>query len=697
MGMLTALSYLLLFQLCGNRIVTFLLRREAGAVRLLMGSVLGLVMTEIFPATAAMLTGFNITAHIIALALAIAAALPCIVLSRRKGKERSHKGEITTEKRGFDKKQLAGLLGMGAVWLFFCFLVLRGFRYQDGGIYSGQATYGDMSMHLGFITSIASQGSFPPEYSILPGTMLSYPFLSDSLSSSLYLLGANLRMAYCIPMFIAAAQVMGGFYIFALGWLKKPAKAVTAWVMFFFNGGFGFIYFMRPGGLGDIMNGFYQTPTNDIQHGIRWVNVLVDMMLPQRGTLFGWAILFPGLYILYRGVFQREQKYFIYAGVLFGALPLVHTHSLLFAGIASLVWMIASLPKRRSVLWLRAEKLMILTWTGLFSVLLHFAFKNNMKNSRVWLYLGCGIVLLLLCLTVFKLIRYIYRGGLKPLFFRWGLLLLTTAGLALPQLFFWTFSQVVGGDFLQGCINWANSFEPYITFNIKNIGFPALLLPFAMWKSKRMDFVKFLPAAVCWAIAECIRFQPNEYDNNKLLYPAYALICCLCGGFMIDAIGCIKRRPMRITAALTAAALCMTSAVLTMAREVNSSYELFAESRLELCRFVETLEPDAVVLTSTRHNNEIAALTGRNIVCGSSAYLYYHGLDYEEAERAVEYMYRYPVENRELFEKYSVDYVMISDHERESCGADEKIFASRYECVYNKDGVLLYRVGRLKA
>ena len=66
---------------------------------------------------------------------------------------------------------------------------------MDGALYTGQCTYGDMAMHLSFITSIAGQQTFPPEYNLLPGTPVSSPFLCDSVSSSLYLLGTPLRWA----------------------------------------------------------------------------------------------------------------------------------------------------------------------------------------------------------------------------------------------------------------------------------------------------------------------------------------------------------------------------------------------------------------------------------------------------------------------------------------------------------------------
>ena len=36
-----------------------------------------------------------------------------------------------------------------------------------------------------------------------------------------------------------------------------------------------------------------------------------------------------------------------------------------------------------------------------------------------------------------------------------------------------------------------------------------------------------MPGLLLWLLAELVVFQPNEYDNNKLLYPAFAFLCCV--------------------------------------------------------------------------------------------------------------------------------------------------------------------------
>mgnify|MGYP000090314337 CR=1 FL=1 len=78
----------------------------------------------------------------------------------------------------------------------------------------------------------------------------------------------------------------------------------------------------------------------------------------------------------------------------------------------------------------------------------------------------------------------------------------------------------------------------------------------------------------------------------------------------------------------------MLSAVLTIGRESIAGYCLYGDSQLKAAEYIyENSEPEDTVLTDMRHNNEIAALTGRNIVCGSTSYVYFTGSITPSAKR----------------------------------------------------------------
>ena len=183
--------------------------------KLTLGSVCGSVLAIWSPIPFSFVLGFSALSHLIAALIGL--ALPVILRPRF--------SENISEIISSEWKTHRSFL----LFLFFPFFALcvyllltHTLRGIGGALYTGQCTFGDMAMHLGFITSIAQQGIFPPEYSILPGERLCYPFLCDSVSSSLYLLGTPLRAAYLIPALFALAQVFCGFYLLAGSVCHRP-------------------------------------------------------------------------------------------------------------------------------------------------------------------------------------------------------------------------------------------------------------------------------------------------------------------------------------------------------------------------------------------------------------------------------------------------------------------------------------------
>ena len=52
--------------------------------------------------------------------------------------------------------------------------------------------------------------------------------------------------------------------------------------------------------------------------------------------------------------------------------------------------------------------------------------------------------------------------------------------------------------------------------------------------------------------------------------------------------------------------------------------------------------------TDKRHNNSIASLTGKNIVSGMGAFLYFHGIDTSERNNEVRIFYEAPLQNMDI-------------------------------------------------
>ena len=596
--------------------------------KLTLGSVCGSVLAIWAPIPFSFVFGFSSLSHLIAAVFGLA----LLVILRPRFSENI--SEIISSEWRTHRSFL--------LFLFFPFFALcvyllltHTLRDIGGALYTGQCTFGDMAMHLGFITSIAQQGIFPPEYSILPGERLCYPFLCDSVSSSLYLLGTPLRAAYLIPALFALAQVFCGFYLLAGSVCHRRSAALLSFVLFFLNGGFGLIYFFKDHNFYELFTGFYHTPTNLTDKNIRWVNVIVDMLLPQRATLFGWAVLFSILFLLFLAVFREKHTLFLPAGILGGLLPMIHTHSYFALGLVAFCWLVFSgIRDRLSSRW----------------------FKN-------WLAFGVPAVL-----------------------------------LALPQLYLWTFHSVNGNEqFLRFHFDWVNNgAENWLLFWLKNIGPLFLVIPFAFLLADREQRIAVSPAVFIFVLCELIVFQPNVYDNNKLLYVSFALFCMITADFLFDVGEKIRSRALRAVLLSLFLVLSVNAAVFSLGREILSgtptyAYRLFSKHDTAAADFVlHETEPDALFLTANNHNNAVAALTGRNVYCGCPSYLFYHGLDYtermDESRKLLTDGDYFARRHAEL----GIDYVYIGAYER-ALGCTEEYFALNFPAVFSSGDVAIYK------
>lgn len=708
LGNIAGVAYFLIFQILGVLLALLILHREKLCFTILLGSVIGSFSLQWLPALYAFFLDFSVRGHILALL-----TMCVIVIAARyaAGKRTFLNGrKITFRIRDILSEHPVLFLLLPLFVLLVLMLLHHTLSYSGGAMHSGQSTYGDMNMHLGFITSIARQKTFPPEYSILPGTRLAYPFLSDSISSSIYLWGASLRIAYLLPMFFALLQVFFGMYTLARFLLEKfggsaRGKSFLAFVLFFFNGGFGFFYFINEGFASEnftrIFTAFYETPTNYVTENIQWHNVICDMLIPQRATLFGWAILFPLLALLFKAISEKKKEYFIISGVLAGGLPLIHTHSFLALGILCAGFLVLDLRLAgRSTAEPEDKRLplpvrigLVLAFLLLMSLISWIQLSDEPWEPNRILTIGLFLIIAFIGALFYNL----KKGFNKNILYTWGVFLGIVLLCALPQLFGFTFRQVQGENFVRGSFDWANTTDPYLWFCLKNYGILFILTMLMFIFGSRRQVRLALPAAFLWLISEFILFQPNSYDNNKLLLVAYLFFCIslsdfiwetiprLCGKFVI---------PIRIATVSAVTVLAAAAAVLTIGREIVSDYEVYDSSYLSLCQWIEdSTSPKDVFLTATNHNNAVASLTGRNIVCGSGTFLFYHGINYTQNEADVKTMYENPDMRDKLLAAHNVDYIVVGRYEQADYAIpDLQEMAEKYELVYNRNGIAVFEV-----
>ena len=468
--MFLSILYLLFYAVAGILLGRYLFSRESLPRRLWLGLTLGMFGCIWLPSLFSFVLGFGTLSHVLGAVLMAGLTLWSQFAKRKAPRAKAQ-----------EYRALLPLLWLLPIFVVGAYLFSTHILYPKAdGYYVGQTTYGDLAMHLGFISSLAEQGFFPPEYSIFPGHTVNYPFLCEVPSASLFQFGSSLRWAYLLPALYAYALVILGIYNAFQAWLKREDRARFATYLFFIGGGFGFAYFFdRLGGastvgaligengyannLSYLLNDFYVTPTNLPRVGLRWVNPIVDMLIPQRATLFGWAFLFPCLYLLLRFAFEKRKEALAPLILFAGGLPLIHTHSFLALGIVSAVYCVEDLLR-----------------------------DFDRERLLQWACYGVAAVL-----------------------------------LAAPQLFGFAFQQASESGMVRLHFNWANELDSFLWFYIKNLGWLFLLLPFSLLLLSKRDRRIASGFLILWLVSEVVVFQPNLYDNNKLLFVWFFCLCAL--------------------------------------------------------------------------------------------------------------------------------------------------------------------------
>jgi len=277
-----------------------------------------------------------------------------------------------------------------------------------------------------------------------------------------------------------------------------------------------------------------------------------------------------------------------------------------------------------------------------------------------------------------------------------------------PQLFGFTFNQVfqegmqeASNSFIQPWFNWVNSYDGtlggmidgYGWFYVKNIGLPFLMLVFALFERNPRWRRVFAGALPIIAAGEFIRFQPNIYDNNKLLYLAWLLCAMIAADWCRMVWGRLKGLRARPVIAALAAVTLFLSAGLTLWRESISSYQLFSAEAVRTGEFIrDNTEEDATILTGVHHLNPAASIAGRRIVCGPDLWLYYHGLDTDARKVDIQRFYAAPEENRAVIDRYGVDYVVVSSYERADYDIDYEGLDALGERIYESREATIWRV-----
>lgn len=213
-------------------------------------------------------------------------------------------------------------------------------RPLQDGLWSIDAGCEDMGFHATLAHAFLGNPEMVrlPTYPIFPRWPLGYPFLADFSATAGLALGAPIGLAFFAPALLAAAALLASVY--ALARRRLPAgAAVLAVALILLGGNLGFVLLLRDLPTTDLSRIWLEDYTNSFARSLHWGNMVTDVLLPMRTSLFGAPIALAALALLSRDRTPTRAEAVV-AGVLLGALPLVNAHALLAAGLCAAVWVL---------------------------------------------------------------------------------------------------------------------------------------------------------------------------------------------------------------------------------------------------------------------------------------------------------------------------------------------------------------------
>lgn len=513
-------------------------------------------------------------------------------------------------------------------------LSVQVFPHGDGGIYSGSAG-NDLNFHAALISSFRYGQNFPPQYTLLPPESLFYPYMPDFHAAVLMAGGLSLRSALILTALWLGAVIAGLFYCFALRIARSQNVATLATLLFLLNGGLGFIHFFRDWWHSDkspleFWNTLAFNYTKLSERGIHWTNIVADVMVPQRTSLFGLPL---GLmtFTIFAFVWQRwhesetettaeAQKprtlwLMIVAGILTGILPLFHTHTFIAVGLVSVALFV-------------------------------------MRPRREWLAFW-AMALLLATPQLLTLAAHARGSGIVRLFFGW-----------------------LGHD---------DRFLPMYLF--RNFGLPLLLAIPAWWVAPLVWRKFYLAFLFLFVFCFVVVFSPNLYDNGKLIYYWHAFNSVLVATWLIRLATVHRQRLIAVLLAFCSVA----TALIVFHRETIGLTRIFSDEELTAAAFVrDQTEPRALFLTAPSLKSPVLSLSGRPVVRSATAWLWSHGYEFRARESDVRRIYAGTPDAIELLRYYGVDFVYLGDAERSDVKANAAFFEANLPAVYRSQTITIY-------
>lgn len=672
---------LALLAVAGGTTSTYLYERDAGlTARVCMGACTGFAALGLAAFLLASLLGMTPAALLVAAAVV---ASPLVLLKNPNNRERAVRDWQAARRALLHPARGAGLtfifyaaVALG-LWLLFDRVMVE---TADGGWATGVTNnYGDLPFHLGVITSFVYGDNFPPQDPEFAGVKFTYPFIADFVAACFVRAGATLRGALFLENFVLAASLVGLLHRFGLALTGSRAAARLTPVLVLLGGGLGWWVFFsdaRASGQGifALLGNLPRDYTIAQTGGWRWGNALTSLLIPQRSLLLGLPLALLVFTQWWRAIGEEEDKEgkqakvksgsarkrararesredkgdassrlpsallfspsgrrMIAAGLMAGALVLVHAHSF---GVCMLAGACLSLIFR--------------------------------QRWREWaLFFAAAFVI----------------AAPQLLWSTWG------SSTSFRSFIGWQFGWDKGGEnFLWFWFKNTGLFIPLVVAAVYwRRGTEGQLI-------SRRALLFYLPFTLFFVIPNLVRLAPWVWDNNKVIFYWYVASSPFVALLLVELWR--TALATRIIATLLLVSLTLAGA-LDVWRVISRTTEHgeFDRSGIRFAEMIrEKTPPRALIMNAPTFNHPVL-LTGRRSLLGYPGHIWTHGLDFVPRETDIKLIYGGGAGAEERLARHGVEYVVVSPLERNMMAVNQTFF-ERYTKVGEVGGYSLYKITR---
>lgn len=547
---------------------------------------------------------------------------------------------------------------------------------SDGNFRAASAGYGDIPFHMTQVSKFAFQNNIDFNEPIFDGERMRYAFGINLISGLILRFSNNWLIAmHSTAMGFMTAGVILTFLSYRL-FLKSMSAALVAVVIFLLGSGFGTSYLIEDYSQNSVVGSgnFFEyiidhtastvTKWNAVypEQNIGWGAPLSLVFLHQRAFFLGFFMFSLFWYLLWHWIRNPLNiPLSIFLGIVVGLSPLSHYHS--FVAMSAVLTVVALYAV------IRRKKHFITRLAFIGTIILVFA-------TPQILYLVEGKNNLTLAQNSFIQFRLGWMS--QP----------TTGSIQFDPNNPSTFSQIL-------------SFVNFLWINF-GVVLPMFLISLVVFiKSKkfreRFSSISILAtsALVLFLLVQLIRFQPWDYDDNKILvYFQFFAAPVIVAFFMwISTYG--KKVGVFLLATFTVVAIHsgIVDQIPRLAVATEDTPVIFNKDAILLADFIRNYIPDdKKIITTSTHLNPVASLAGRSVYVGYPGWLWTRGINYSLREQQLKEFYSDPKSSMNLPYFKEAQYVLLDPTAIYDWKASMETFNEQFNKIFSNDSYSFYKL-----